>query len=214
MPYTTIVAGTYATAAWANANVRDQVITTFATTTARDAAITAPVEGMVAYIGSNDSSEGLYTYNGSTWRKGPGWNAPWGFMASATSSATFTTSGTTELTIVQTGSFTAISNRYYLITVQTSSYASQSGDIFQIRVRNNSLTGTSLGIVSQSSYSSGGIGYQTNGLSVITTIAAGASAGLFVTAQRISGTGTNTYNHIASPAYVTMTDIGPSGAPA
>ena len=94
MPYTTIVAGTYATASWANANVRDQTIVSFASTGARDASITSPVAGMVCFINSDDANEGLYVYHGATggWRKGPGWNAPWGFMASATSSAVSTTS--------------------------------------------------------------------------------------------------------------------------
>ena len=64
MPYTTIVAGTYATAAWANANVRDQTIAQFASTATRDSAITTPVEGMVAAITDTDL---LTMYTGSAW---------------------------------------------------------------------------------------------------------------------------------------------------
>jgi len=64
MPYTTIVAGTYATAAWANANVRDQTIAQFASTAARDSAITTPVEGMVAAITDTNL---LTIYTGSAW---------------------------------------------------------------------------------------------------------------------------------------------------
>ena len=48
MAYTTVVAGTAITASWANASVRDQGVSVHADTTARDAAITAPVGGMVA----------------------------------------------------------------------------------------------------------------------------------------------------------------------
>lgn len=48
MPYTTVVAGTAITASWGNANVRDQCVTPFASTSARDSAITSPVTGMVA----------------------------------------------------------------------------------------------------------------------------------------------------------------------
>lgn len=54
MPYTTCVAGTVITAAWANANIRDQTITPFADAAARDTAITAPIEGMVAYLADVD----------------------------------------------------------------------------------------------------------------------------------------------------------------
>ena len=48
MPYTTLVPGTVITASWANANVRDQVLTPFASAATRDATITSPVTGMHA----------------------------------------------------------------------------------------------------------------------------------------------------------------------
>lgn len=48
MPYTTVVAGTTITAAWGNANVRDQVVTPFATASARTSAVSSPVSGMVS----------------------------------------------------------------------------------------------------------------------------------------------------------------------
>jgi hypothetical protein len=49
VPYTTLVPGTTITSAWANANVRDQVVTPFATVAARTSAITSPVTGMLTY---------------------------------------------------------------------------------------------------------------------------------------------------------------------
>lgn len=64
MPYTTIVAGTYAQAAWANANVRDQAVSQFASTAARDSAITSPVSGMVCV--TQDSGL-MWVYTGSAW---------------------------------------------------------------------------------------------------------------------------------------------------
>lgn len=64
MPYTTIVTGTTITTSWANANVRDQVITPFADTAARAAAITAPIEGMVAHINNLNT---LSVYSGTAW---------------------------------------------------------------------------------------------------------------------------------------------------
>ncbi|CAB5212520.1 hypothetical protein UFOVP196_25 [uncultured Caudovirales phage] len=212
MPYTTVVAGTYATASWANANVRDQVITSFASTGNRDATITSPVEGMVCYVGSNDANEGLYTYNGTSWRKGPGWNAPWGIMASVTQSgALVTTSATTEITVTNTASFSSIANRNYLFTVSTSCYDDvASGSQFTFRLRNGSLTGTSLmaQIVSTSLNS-----YTPLSFSFVNTLSTASSNGLFLTMQRTSGTGRFNSNATASPALITMTDIGPSGAP-
>lgn len=67
MPYTTLVAGTVITASWANASVRDQVVTPFASTAARTSAITAAVEGMVTYQTDTDKLE---IYNGTTWEVG------------------------------------------------------------------------------------------------------------------------------------------------
>lgn len=64
MPYTTTVAGTAITASWANTNIRDQVITPFATSTARDSAITVPVEGMMSYHVDTHKFVG---YNGTSW---------------------------------------------------------------------------------------------------------------------------------------------------
>lgn len=62
MPYTTLVAGTTITAAWANANVRDQTISPFATNVARAAAVTAPVNGQHVYI---TGTRRLEVYTGS-----------------------------------------------------------------------------------------------------------------------------------------------------
>ena len=196
------------TASDVNNYLMEQSVMSFASTGARDVSVTAPEDGMVAYIRSNDASEGLYTYNGTSWRRGPGWNAPWGFMASATSSTTPTTSGSTELTIVSTGAFTAISNRYYLLTGYINPYGSVTGNQFTLRLRNNSITGT---VLAQSTISIRD--YSTNNISIVVSIAAGASAGIFMTVQLASGAGTLTSNHLASPAYITLTDIGPSGAP-
>jgi len=104
------------TAADLNNYCQSQSVMYFATTTARDTAITSPQDGMVAYIGSNDSSEGLYTYNGTSWRKGPGWNAPWGVQLWASDTVS-TRDFTTAATITNiTGSVSVVANRYYRCT--------------------------------------------------------------------------------------------------
>ena len=64
MPYTTSVAGSVITASWANTNVRDQVVTPFASSAARTSSITAPVEGMLTVL---TDSERVDIYNGSSW---------------------------------------------------------------------------------------------------------------------------------------------------
>ena len=57
MPYTTVVAGTTITAAWANTNVRDQVVTPFATVAARTSAITSPIEGMISTLADHGMAD-------------------------------------------------------------------------------------------------------------------------------------------------------------
>jgi len=64
MPYTTLVAGTTITASWANANVRDQVVTPHASAGARTSAVSSPVAGMVSYITGTKQIE---PYDGSAW---------------------------------------------------------------------------------------------------------------------------------------------------
>jgi hypothetical protein len=64
MPYLTVVAGTTITASWGN-QVRDQLVTPFASTSARTSAITSPVEGMLSYLTDGDNFEG---YDGTAWR--------------------------------------------------------------------------------------------------------------------------------------------------
>ena len=197
-----------------NNYLMEQSVMFFATTAARDLAIAGAAlkDGMVAYIGSNDSSEGLYTYNGTSWRKGPGWNAPWGVMASVTQAAgVVTTSGTTEITVTNTTSFSSIANRNYLFTVSTSCYDDvASGSQFTFRLRNGSLAGTSLmaQVVSTSLNN-----YTPLSFSFVGTLSTASSNGLFLTMQRSSGTGRMNSNGSASAALITMTDIGPSGAP-
>jgi len=64
MPYTTLVTGTTITASWANANVRDQVVTPFASAAARTSAISSPVEGMVSWLSDVNALE---AFDGSAW---------------------------------------------------------------------------------------------------------------------------------------------------
>lgn len=64
MPYTTLVAGTTITASWANASVRDQVVTPFATAAARTSAISSPVTGMLSHRADGFAFEG---YDGTGW---------------------------------------------------------------------------------------------------------------------------------------------------
>lgn len=67
MPYTTNVAGTTITAAYGNSNIRDQVVTPFATAAARASAITSPVQGMLSYRNDLGQDGGFEHWNGTGW---------------------------------------------------------------------------------------------------------------------------------------------------
>ena len=198
---------------WANANVRDQVVTSFATTTARDAAITAPVKGMVCYIGSNDLSEGLYTYNGTSWRKGPGWNAPWGLLVKSSSTTTCVTSGThttpQDGSAVLTATATTVTNRLYKITTMQNPYASGGANGFQgLHLVGAAETARfwipALSTVTQDSRTYTSLWTETSGQSRVFK----AQISAYVTNTAITDWGNATI-----PRVIVVEDIGPSGAP-
>ena len=75
MSYVTLVAGSVITASWANANVRDQMISPFASSAARDAAITSPINGMIA---TTTDIYGVWLYSSGWIQVGPlgtGWTS-------------------------------------------------------------------------------------------------------------------------------------------
>lgn len=105
MPYSTVVAGTTITASWGNANVRDQVVTPFASASARTSAITTPVDGMVSY---QSDTKAFYGYYATFWGPLPGT-----FVADHTKSTATTGVGATE-TFHQTITFTATGQKHLL----------------------------------------------------------------------------------------------------
>ena len=64
MAYKVFTAGSLATASDVNTYLMNQSVMVFATSTARDAALTSPTEGMLTY---QEGSDHLTVYNGSAW---------------------------------------------------------------------------------------------------------------------------------------------------
>lgn len=66
MPFTTVVAGTVITASWGNLNVRNQVVTPFASAAARTTAVGAlAVEGMTSWLEDYDD---LWIYDSANYK--------------------------------------------------------------------------------------------------------------------------------------------------
>ena len=175
----------------------------FATTAARDAAITSPVAGMTAYINSGDSSEGLYSYTGTTWNKGPSWNAPWGFAASVTSTASAqTTTGTLDLAGGSL-SFTAFANRYYKVSV----FGSLFGDATVNSLYAYDTTAAASLFAIECPYSSATFSATWSGFTV-TTFSAGTRNLKLQLYRFNAGTAKS-----SGGVKMLVEDIGPSGAP-
>ena len=135
------------------------------------------------------------------WRKGPGWNAPWGFQALTTSASNTITS--TYVTGLDT-TFTAVANRYYKIT---------------LRLAFGFNTGRAIWNINDGASTIRRIGDQTNPQyeqfegSHVATFTAGSHT---IRAQQslVSGSFTLLADSAVNLHSLLIEDIGPSGAPA
>lgn len=210
--YHTFTAGEVLTAANMNAYSRDQVVSQFASTSARDSAITVPVTGMTCYIASADSSEGLYTYNGTSWRKGPGWNAPWGIVAqaSSTSGQTGISSSFADITFA-TATWTGISNRLYRITLSIASLQVTSNGVQQHQI-GTGASGAPATILLKQQLNTTTTAAQ-YGPAHFVTFQTG-SGSLSVHAQATTSAGTLTIDNANIKGWFVVDDVGPTGVPA
>lgn len=195
------------TASDVNNYLMEQSVMSFASTGARDAVVTAPEAGMTAYIDSGDVNEGLYTYNGTSWRKGPGWNAPWGnqlYCTNSTSNSTFTTTAT--VISGMTGSVSVVNNRVYQCTFTCRFYNSTANNhsLFRVRQGGNII------------FDSIAYNYSTSNditHSLVCYFRATSTGSVTFDVQGYAGTGTLTVFHSNGPTVFTVNDIGPYGAP-
>jgi hypothetical protein len=183
----------------------------FASTGARDAAITSPVAGQICYVASANSAEGLYTYNGTAWRQGPGWNAPWGVVgqASSTSAQTGIGAGLTDVTFA-TVTWTGVSNRLYRVFSYMLTQQVTSSGVQQFQIQTGS-SGAGTAITNQ----------------LTESITAGTNRGIQIFGTYFTGTGSQSLHMRASTTVGTLTidnatakgwfvveDVGPTGNPA
>jgi hypothetical protein len=201
-------AGAVLTASDVNNYLMEQGVMYFATTAARDAALT-PEDGMVAYIGSNDANEGLYTYNGTSWRKGPGWNAPWGFISY--------TERTTAISVkngdIVASTISVVNRRRYRIHAQIQSFQStQAGDVAELSIvaGGNIIAGTRV-----TAQTVNFAGYGAHVVAYYTATTTNAALGCNLYNNAIVGVGTHQFSAAAAtPTFIAVEDIGPAaGAP-
>lgn len=112
--FKTFTAGSILTASDVNSYLVEQSCMRFATTTARDAAITAPSEGMQAYTDDTDS---FWYYSGSAWlpiNKGSAWTSYTPTLTNATLG-----NGTISGSYIQQGKFVAFRVKFTLGSTST-----------------------------------------------------------------------------------------------
>lgn len=200
---------TVLTAADLNNYCQTQSVMYFSSTGARDTQITGPVDGMTAYIGSNDANEGLYTYNGTSWRKGPGWNAPWGYVQyTQTTSSVSVKNGN----ILAGNTISVVNGRRYRIHGHCNAFFSTVvNDVagFSITVGGTIIQSTN---VTNTIANFAGFGVEV--VAYYTATATNASLNCNLYNNAIVPAGTHTFQATATaPIFIAVEDIGPSGAP-
>jgi hypothetical protein len=203
--FKTFSAGAVLTASEVNNYLMEQSVMYFATTAARDAALGSGVreDGMTVYIGSNNTDEGLYTYNGTSWTRP--WNMPWGLKVSALTGAGTATAS--ELIQSSCASTTFYANRSYRWTVSASYTGTVGGDLFQALLRETNTSGTARGQINFTIHPTSAKG----SFSISAAFAPGAVTFTpVVTIARVSGSGTA---NLDLQVHQIIEDIGPSGAP-
>lgn len=211
MAYTTIVSGTNITSSWANASVRDQVVSPFASTAARTAAITSPVSGMVSTLTTAAATEGIYQYNTAAKWAAP-WNLPWGYIGQASSTTTQTFSSVTYAALTNgTVNWTSVQNRIYEITYQAIFDCVTTAPVVgQVRLW------TGVAQIAQANVSLTNVG-DTATINLVGYQIATASTAYSVTAQAAVSVAGKTFRSVVGSGYpgtITVVDIGPAGAPA
>jgi hypothetical protein len=206
--FKTFTTASVLTASDVNNFLMEQTVMSFASTGARDTQITAPEQGMVAYVRSGDSSEGFYTRNATSWRKGPGWNAPWGVVGVGIKTSN-QTGITTAVDISQLSvTWTAVANRYYRTSVIIPVWSQNvSPGIVNLTITDATPT-TKQSINLQAA---GATDVNIQGFVIESNIAAGSTTRK-VRMLTTGGSGTITANSNNAPTII-VEDIGPSGVP-
>lgn len=178
---------------------------TFASTSERDTYLPTPVDGMVCYINSNDANEGLYTYNGTSWRKGPGWNAPWGYLTQINGSAinTVLRAGSSSASVdFVSGSYTHVNNRRVRVTaVANGSWTTGSNTAWRLQQGSTNIAYADHAVT-------GTLGGSTS-VGIATTDGTSQTYAFTL----LFGVAVSNVTITALVPKITLEDIGPSGAP-
>lgn len=201
MSYTTLVSGTTITAAWANASVRDQVVTPFASAAARTSAVSTPIEGMVSWL--NDVNR-LDVYDGATYQP---YLCPIGWAQRTTSS----TSTTTEIGVLRIDSLALQANRAYEIwTSPLYLLSSVTGDVITARLRGSTAGSatTSSGVITSVQQKTDSIQPPAVNMMFLYQTSSAVTLSVLLTVGRASGSGN--VSTFGADTEIYIRDAGPS----
>jgi hypothetical protein len=139
MPSKIWVVGEEVLAADFNNYVQEQVVATFGTAAARDAAIVAPNEGQTCYLTTPGQ---LLVYHGTYgWR--PPWNLPWGSIKEATPFTSPTLSAPGVVACTGTNFSLPVAGRHYGMFLEATLALDPAGSDLQLFVQTPDSTVTS-----------------------------------------------------------------------
>lgn len=180
----------------------------FATTAAATSA-GANVDGAVIYVNSGDAAEGVYSYNGTSWRP-TSWNVGWGVVAQA--STTSNQAGITAIADVTSAaaSWTGVSNRLYRVTFfYRGTTSAATGNVFWQVQTGASGAGTVIANFNFPAVLSGAQVHITGN-----TFFTGSGALALHLRAQISGGASLAIDNASNTGWFVVEDIGPIGNPA
>lgn len=178
--YQTVTAGSTITTTWGN-NVREGLVTSFATSAARTSAVPTPAEGFPTYLQDSDALEWFDGTVYKTAMRGMGGNR-WTGGGNLVTGLT-----TTELSIMTTPTLSLPANTAFTILANVRLLGSVANDTYVLRIRDTNAAGTQRGSFVWTCPSTL-FGYNHQIVAHYETSSA-TSIVFCVTAQRVGGTG-------------------------
>jgi hypothetical protein len=180
------------------------------TTAARDIRLASPTDGQAHYLNSNTTTEGLWFYNGTSWRLP--WNMPWGTVGYDTDT---TTGSASTGSYVDTGltvtTSTLPANRLIQWTFSLGFYSSVANDRARIAIRSGSNVVQTAFVTTLSPTGAGVVNTFTGTWYEVSTAAALTRK---ISYLRESGTGNvQSYGDSTFVGALVGVDLGPTGAP-
>jgi hypothetical protein len=209
--FKTFTAGAVLTASDVNNYLMEQGVMYFATTAARDTAITSPEDGMTVYQGTNDANEGIWTYNGTAWRRP--WNMPWGSQGRAFTNSTrqvMTTAGVDVTGLNVT--FDQVSNRLIKFTFMIGVLCTAAAFNAHTMTVNTGTTGAGTTVATLGQSRMNASDYQIFHYTATINTTTTGSQSYHLRQSALTGSGIDIINDLGQGIMI-VEDIGPSGAP-